>query len=243
MISKHYKHHSAALDRDMEYTVYGDRGRGVLVFPSQNGRYSDYEDFDMVGVLAPRIEAGDIHLVCVDSLDGESWSAQGQDEHRRIVRHEQWFTYIADELVPAVTRKGETLIVTGCSMGGYHAVNFFFRRPELFDTVLALSGLYNADAFFPGYHDPLVYDNSPLDYLAGMPSDHPYLDIYRKKRIIVCVGQGAWEDELLASTRRLDAMMHEKGIPAWVDYWGYDVSHDWPWWRKQVVYFMDKILG
>ena len=30
-----------------------------------------------------------------------------------------------------------TFIVTGCSMGGFRAGNFFFRRPDLFDTLLA----------------------------------------------------------------------------------------------------------
>lgn len=237
-------HHSAALGRDISYKTYGDlsSGRGVLVFPSQDGRCHDYEDFGMVGVLSDHIESGRIHLICTDSVDGETWSAGGADEHQRAVTQEQWFHYITDELIPAVTRPGETLITTGCSMGGYHAANTFFRRPELFDTILALSGIYNADAFFPAYHDPLVYDNSPLDYLAGMPADHPYLDVYRKKRIILCVGQGAWEDELLASTRRLDQLLREKDVPAWVDYWGTDVSHDWPWWRKQIAYFMDKIL-
>lgn len=243
MKTAYFKHHSAALNRDMEYKTYGEGGKGVLVFPSQNGRYHDYEDFDMVDVLAPLIDSGRIHLVCVDSLDGESWSAAGSDEHARIERHEQWYHYVVDELVPQIAKKGETLMLTGCSMGGYHAANFFFRRPELFDTVLSLSGLYNADAFFPCYHDPLVYDNSPLDYLSNMSDDHPYLDLYRQKQIILCVGQGAWEEELLASTRRLDALLKAKNVPAWVDYWGTDVSHDWPWWRKQVVYFMNKLFA
>lgn len=242
MKTQYFKKHSTALGREMEYKTYGDKGKGVLVLPSQNGRFYDYQDFDMVAVLSPHIEAGRIHLICADSLDGESWSASNGDEHARIVRHEQWFSYIVDELIPSVTKPGERLIVTGCSMGGYHAANFFFRRPELFDTLLALSGCYHASAFFPGYTDPLVYDNSPIDYLSGMSADHPYLDLYRKKQIILCVGQGAWEDELLESTRRLDAILKEKKVPAWVDYWGYDVSHDWPWWRKQIVYFMDKLL-
>lgn len=243
MKTQYHKTYSPSLGRDMEYKTYGEEGRGVLVLPSQNGRYHDYEDFDMVAVLAPYIEAGRIRLICVDSLDAESWSAEGADEHQRITRHEQWFSYIADELIPAVAKTGERLIVTGCSMGGYHAANFFFRRPELFDTVLALSGCYHASAFFGDYHDPLVYDNSPIDYLSNMPADHPYLDIYRRKQIILCVGQGAWEDGLLESTRRLDAVLREKKVPAWIDYWGFDVSHDWPWWRKQIVYFMEKILS
>ena len=36
-----------------------------------------------------------------------------------------------------------------------------------------------------------------------MPADHPYWDIYRHRRIIMCVGQGSWEDELLDSTRQI----------------------------------------
>ena len=44
------KKYSAALGRDMEYKTYGDKGHPVLVFPSQDGRFYDYQDFDMVGV-------------------------------------------------------------------------------------------------------------------------------------------------------------------------------------------------
>ena len=76
-----------------------------------------------------------------------------------------------------------------------------------------------------------------------MPADHPYMELYRNSNIIICVGQGAWEDELLASTRELDAVLREKNIPAWIDYWGYDVNHDWPWWRKQMPYFLGNVLG
>jgi len=69
------------------------------------------------------------------------------------------------------------------------------------------------------------------------------MELYRNSNIIICVGQGAWEDELLASTRELDAVLREKNIPAWIDYWGYDVNHDWPWWRKKMPYFLGNVLG
>lgn len=138
--------------------------------------------------------------------------------------------------------KGEMFLATGCSMGGFHAANFFFRRPDIFDTLISLSGIYYASYFMPNYHDPLVYDNSPQDYLANMPDDHPYIDIYRNRNIILCVGQGNWEEELLDSTRKLDALLRSKNISAWVDYWGFDSAHDWVWWRKQIVYFMEKVI-
>ena len=107
---------------------------------------------------------------------------------------------------------------------------------------MSLSGIYYASYLFPNYHDPLVYDNSPQDYLTNMPADHPYLDLYRKRDIVMCVGQGNWEDELLDSTRQIDGILREKDIPAWIDYWGFDSAHDWEWWRKQIVYFTGKIV-
>lgn len=235
--------YSRSLGRDMEYKTYGHEGRPVLVFPSQDGRFFDYENFGMVEALAPWIETGKIRLVCVDSIDRETWSDSQGDVSHRIELHERWYHYVIDELMPQVAKKDERFIVTGCSMGGYHAANFFFRRPELFDALLSLSGIYNADYFFgANYQNEVVYANSPLDFLPNMPSDHPYLDVYRQKRLIFCVGQGLWEDDLLASTRRLEQVLREKQVPAWVDYWGFDVSHDWMWWRKQIVYFMPKIL-
>lgn len=236
------KHFSQSLQRDMEYKLYGNDGQPVLVFPSQNGRFYDYEDFGMVETLAPFIDSGKIRLICVDGIDWETWSNTGGDARWRIEQHERWFHYVVDELIPSVRRDNEQFIVTGCSMGGFHSGNFFFRRPDLFHTLLALSGLYHASYFFGSYSDELVYNNSPLDFLAQMPPEHYYWDTYRNRRIICCVGQGRWEDDLLDSTRRLDALLSQKNVPHWFDYWGHDVDHDWVWWRKQIAYFMDKIL-
>ena len=241
---RYNKQYSQALGRYMEYKVYGEVGRPVLAFSTQNGHYYDYENFGMIDVLMPFIESGRIRVICADSIDTETWSDTLGNPSRRIQRQEQWYHYIADELIPAVRfYEGEKLIVTGCSVGAYHAGNFFFRRPELFDTLIALSGLYHADFFFDNYHDKLVYDNSPQDFLPNMPDDHPYLALYRKKRIILCVGRGKWEEDMLNSTRQMDRILKEKKVPAWVDYWGYDVSHTWEWWRKQIVYFMGKVVG
>ena len=53
----------------------------------------------------------------------------------------------------------------------------------------------------------------------------------------------ATHSSILASTRRLDAILCNHNVPAWFDYWGYDVAHDWCWWRPQIKYFMGKVLG
>lgn len=240
---QYHRHYSQSLKRDMEYKTYGTEGHPVLAFPSQDGRFFDYENFGMIDVLSGWIESGRLRVVCCDGIDGETWSNRNGDPRHRIELHEHWYDYIIEELLPAVRNvPGETFISTGCSMGAFHAANFFFRRPDIFDTVIALSGLYHASYGFPGYSDELTFMNSPQDFLREMPADHPWIDLYRKSRIYICVGQGKWEDELLESTRQLDRVLREKSIPAFVDYWGYDVDHDWPWWRKQLPYFMEKAM-
>lgn len=239
----------------MEYKVYGSEGKGVLVFPSQDQRFYEWEDNGMVSVLAPMIESGKIHLICCDSIDKETWSNGLNGEnieyvseeeksryHERIALHENWYNYIVDELIPEVNG-GQELIVAGCSMGGYHAGNVFFRRPDLFSTILSLSGLFHADYFFPKYDDKLIYFNSPLDFLAGQHDPSILLNQYRRKQIFCCCGQGNFEEITSASNRRLEQILSKAGVNGVFDFWGSDVNHDFYWWRKQVVYFFDKIVN
>ncbi|MGM9538985.1 MAG: hypothetical protein ACI3VN_11720 [Candidatus Onthomonas sp.] len=40
----------------------------------------------------------------------------------------------------------------------------------------------------------------------------------------------------------LQAFFRQKGIYGWMDFWGYDVDHDWPWWRKQIRYSLPWLL-
>lgn len=166
------KAYSRCLQREMEYKVYGNAGKICLAFPPQNGRFFDFENFGMVEALAPEIEGGRVQLVCVDGIDGETWSNKERPPRERIERHEAWFRYVAEELVSAVKAENPRcarLMTTGCSMGGFHAANFFFRLPQVFDVVIALSGLYHAGFFFGDYMDDLVYLNSPVDCLPNMP--------------------------------------------------------------------------
>lgn len=244
------KRYSPALCRDMEWKVYGHSGRPVLFIPCQDGRFFDIENFHMIDVLAPWIDSGKMIVFSIDTIDKETWSNIHNDARWRILRHEQWFRYITDEMVPfmrqtANERNGWTgypgIMVFGCSLGATHAANLYFRRPDLFDRLLALSGIYNAEYGFGSYMDDLVYSNSPVHYLANMPNDHAYISLYNLKKAAICVGQGEWE--LPDSTRQLQGILQNKGIQAWVDFWGYDCSHDWDWWYKQVVYFLPYLLS
>lgn len=246
---QYQKDYSPALSREMECKIYGHGGRPVLFIPCQDGRFFDFENFHMTDVWAPWIESGQVMVFAIDTVDRESWSDKGGDPYWRVRRYEQWITYITDEMVPFMRAYanqhngwiGEPgVMVFGCSLGATHAANLYFRRPDLFDRLLALSGIYTADYGFDGYMDEVVYRNSPVHYLANMPADHPFIPLYNQKRAVICVGQGAWEQP--DTTCCLRDIFQEKNIHVWVDLWGFDVNHDWPWWYKQVEYFLPYLL-
>lgn len=233
---------SKHLQRQMEYKTYGHAGHLMLAVPSQDGRFWDWEDRDMIATLAPWIDSGKLRVVCCDSIDWETWSNQGGDDYWRIRQHENWINYIVEELLGTERYGYETVIVGGCSLGAFHAANLFFRFPDIFDTLIAQSGLYNSRYGFPYYQDELTYANSPEDFLGGMPEDHHYMHLYRQRKIIVSIGKGRWEDETMPSTQNLDKILKMKGVPAWFDYWGENVDHDWVWWRPQLSYFMRNVI-
>ncbi len=243
---EYHKAYSEALGRDMEFKVYGHGGKPAMVFPCQNGRFFDWEGFGMLETLGDYLEGGRLQLFTVDTIDSETVSFTEGNPYDRVRRHEAWYNYLMEELLPwirEINGTGQPLLSTGFSMGAYHAGNVFFRRPDLFDSVIALSGVYDTHDMYNGYMDEVVYRNDPCASLANLPADHPYRELYARDKIVICVGQGAWEDLLLAGTRRLDAVLKRQNIPAWVDYWGLDVNHDWPWWKKQIRYFLPFVLG
>ena len=242
------KWYSPSVGRDMEIKVYGHGGRPVLFIPCQDGRFYDFENYKMTDAWAPWIESGQCTVFAIDTLDKETYSAKG-DAYWRIRRHEAWFAYMTNEVVPFIRnltneRNGwegyPGVIAFGCSLGATHAANLFFRRPYLFDGLLALSGIYTSDYGFHGYMNEDVYRNSPVDYLAGMPKDHPFIEQYNRHKGVIVVGQGPWE--IPASTFRLKDICEEKGINVFFDIWGYDVKHDWDWWYKQVAVHVPHVL-
>ncbi len=247
---RYYKHYSSFLGRDMEFKVYGHGGKPVLFIPCQGGRFFDFEDFHMAEHWSWWIESGRCTVYSIDTIDNETWADKGGNCRRRMENHESWYNYIVEEMVPTIRhlsgeRNGydQSIMTFGCSLGAMHAANLFFRRPDLFDSVLAISGIYDSKEFFGDYEDDLVYNNCPIYYLDGMPQDHPYIDMYNQRKICIVVGQGAWEGPLAESTKWLKSVLEQKGIQATVDFWGYDVDHNWPWWFRMCDNYLPWLLG
>jgi len=70
MNREYHKGYSQELHRDMDALVFGHAGMPLLVFPTSMGKFFEYEDRGMIGVLAPKIERGDLQVAI--STNGKS---------------------------------------------------------------------------------------------------------------------------------------------------------------------------
>jgi esterase/lipase superfamily enzyme len=242
VVGEEHGWHSPALDRWIGLRVYGQSGRPIVAFPPQDGSHTDFESFGMVASVEHLIDDGRITIVSVDTVDAESWTHQSLPIADRVRRYEAYDRYLTSELVPWLRQRtsAPSIWTTGCSMGAYHAANAFFRHPDLFDGVVAISGLYQLTDFVGQTDDPGVHRNSPLRYVPDV-EDPWHLDRYRAASICFVCGQGAWEDGMLADTRAMAEVLAAKAVPAIVDIWGYDVNHDWPWWQKMLPYELERM--
>jgi esterase/lipase superfamily enzyme len=237
MNREYHKGFSRQLHRDMEMLVFGHAGAPILVFPSSMGRFFEYEDAGMVAALAPGIEAGQIQLFCVDSVDLESWYNHYAHPRDKVARHVQYDNFLVHEVAPYIRSRNPApmLTVTGCSFGGYHAMNLALRHPDIVTHCVSMSGRYNIKSYLDGYYDDNCYFNCPVDFLPNL-NDEWFLGHYRSMKIVLATGQN---DICLEDNRQFAALLDVKSIPHWLDVWGSGCDHHWFWWKQMAQkYFL-----
>jgi esterase/lipase superfamily enzyme len=224
---------------------YGHWGRPVLVFPSEAGKAYDFANNGMVAAVEDLIEAGRVKLYCVDSYDAGSWAANELPLEERARRHANFESWIHDQVVAYIradSGDAPDVMTAGCSMGAFHAVNFAFKKADVFPVAMGLSGNYDPSAWRGwGQRGDAAYFNNPTDYVANLGGDH--LDWLRQRlSILLVVGQGQWEDTTgaLESTKHLAGLLAAKGIRHELDVWGHDIPHDWPSWRRQFAHHLPR---
>ncbi len=234
MNRSYHRWFSPALQRDMELLVFGHAGARVFAFPSSCGRFFDWEDRGLVRTLGEQLERGWIQLICLDSVDRESWYAR-RPAGERAWRQSQYDQYLSSEVVPFSLQLNSNpfLISTGASFGGYHAVNFGLRHPEQVSRILSMSGLCDIRRFVRDHYDNNVYLNNPCDFIAG-EHDPGRLAALRRQDIILAVGR---DDSLYGSNEKLSQLLWEKGIGNALRVWE-GFAHDWPVWDKMLHLYL-----
>jgi esterase/lipase superfamily enzyme len=230
MNREYHNNYSRELGRNMELLVFGTGGLPLLVFPTSQGRFFDYEDHGMVAVVQPKIDRGELQLYCLDSVDSESWYNKSVHPRERVQRHMQFERYLLNEFLRWMRSRNQSprIGITGCSFGGYHSVNFALRHPDLVSLCVSMGGAFDIRQFLDGYYDEDCYFNCPPDYLANL-NDEWYLTHYRNMKLVLATGE---DDICRAENERLSGIMNAKQIPHWLDIWGDHTGHDWPWWQR-----------
>jgi len=233
---------SPHLDREMELLVFGHAGAKVLVFPTRQGRFFDYESWGLVDALSQSIERGFLQVFCVDSIDSESLYCHSAPPPARIARHKRYEQYILREVIPLMCGSSQSsfLIAHGCSIGAYHAVTLALRHPGLFGKVVALSGRYDltkpvgpfAD-LFDGYYDEDIYFYTPTHFLPQWEEPAALLAI-RRTEIVLAVGE---DDCFKSSTEQLSHQLSSKGVPHTLAIWSGE-AHKACHWRQMVRLYL-----
>mgnify|MGYP000989871590 CR=1 FL=1 len=65
----YHKSYSNYLNREMEFKVFGHAGIVLLAFPSQDGRFYDYENRNLIQSISYQIDQGKAMVLCCDSID------------------------------------------------------------------------------------------------------------------------------------------------------------------------------
>jgi len=231
--------HSLNLDRTMNVAVYGHFGFALLLFPTAAEDFFEYERCGLLEAIRWFVESGKLKVFAIDSVNGESWLNETIAPADRAVRQQQFNAYVTEEIVPFIWDQcsRETMIIAGgASIGAYQAANAFFRRPDLFDGMIAMSGAYDIKVHTDGYYDDNCYFNSPVDFLPNL-TDESILGLFRQKHhVYILSGQGWCEEPEHAV--QLAHILSAKGIPYHLDLWGHDVAHDWPAWKAMLPHVL-----
>jgi len=236
---------SPRLGLEMPIVRYGTHGHPLLIFPTAAADFLENERFWLIKSIERFIFEGRIQVFSIDSINKYSWMSDEVPVPEAARRQAAYSGYVEREVVPYIRNAMENpharIGVTGASFGAFHAANQFFRRPDIFDTLIAMSGFFDLE---PGYTEGLmnddIYFNNPGSFIKNM--SHGDLEILRHHcQIHIVTGQGAYEAP--NKSREFSQLLWSKSIPHNLDLWGHDVNHDWPWWRKMLPHYVRNVVG
>lgn len=235
---------SKNLNVEMPLVAYGHAGYPLLMFPTAAADYLEYERFHLVDSIRHLIESGQIRVYSINSVTRYSLLNDQMPPHLKAALLTNYDRYVTEEVLRLIRndtgQQDVRPLTTGASLGAFLSANAYFKHPDLFRGVIAISGSYDVRSYLRNYYDDNVYFNNPVDYLSNL-NDDVYLPLLRQAdSIIIVSGQGAYEAP--ERSRRLSEILNSKGIPHMLELWGHDVNHDWPWWRKMLPHYLGKLL-
>lgn len=237
--------HSPRLGTHMPIVRYGNWGHPLLLLPTAQSDLLDCERFFLIKSIEKYIFAGKVTVFSIESINSRAWMNRKVSVPEQAHLQSLYSGYVENEVVPHIRRcvrdDSARIAISGASFGAFHAANFFFRRPDYFDTLIAMSGFYDlGPSYLHGFGNDDVFFNNPTSYVPGIHGKA--LELIRdQSQIHLLCGTGPYE--IPDATRRFSQMLWDKGIWHNADYWGPDMGHDWPTWRAMLDHYVGHRLG
>jgi S-formylglutathione hydrolase FrmB len=238
--------HSASLNHDMHYLIllprdYASGGRFPVLY-LLHGLFGDYKNWDTLTHLESAAEPLPLLIVTPDADD--SWYTNSATK-----TSDKFEDYIAKDLISEIDGKYRTIrekharAIAGLSMGGYGAVKFALKYPEMFAFAGSLSGAFNApenlDELRPDFRAKLLevfgaagnQTRPQNDVFVLLKSSHNYAYFY-----LAC-GES---DFFLDTNRALAARFSALKIP--YEYHETPGSHGWEYWDSALTPLLQGVM-
>lgn len=229
--------HSESLNRDMHYRILlprGYRAGRFAVLYLLHGLYGDYTNWDTNTRLEQYSERLPLIIVLPDA--GDSWYTNSV-----TVPGDKFEDYIVKDLIPEIDSHYRTIrlrdarAIAGLSMGGYGAIKFALKYPEMFAFAGSLSGAFDAprdlDTRVPQFGEKLL----PVFGPSGDPNrsandlflllDH--VDAASQPYLYIECGT---EDGFLAINREFVSSLPRRRIG--YEYHETPGGHSWDYWER-----------
>lgn len=218
---------------------YGQRGLPLIYFPTSGGDETEFERYGFDEECAGWIAAERLQIFSVAGYGPRSLFDCGLQPRERIGCYARFERALVEEVLPWVRHLAGGAVpgVAGASYGAFVAANLLFKQPRSVQIACGLGGVYAMWHRLDGYHDEVVYDHTPLEYLSRLEEGET-LAAMRATRGMVLFG--AADDPWLHSTRQLQQVLEDKRIPHELEIDPSPADHHERWWRSQLRRFLER---
>ena len=133
----------------MPLVAYGHAGQTLLMFPTAAADYLEYERFHLVDAIKPLIDSGKLRAYSINSVNKYSLLNEQMPPHMKAELLTRFDRYITEEVLPLIRNDAgpdAQPLTTGASLGAFLAANAYFKHPDLFRGVSAMSGSVTINA-------------------------------------------------------------------------------------------------
>jgi esterase/lipase superfamily enzyme len=232
MKKKTEKWRSPSLGKDMELAIYGESGTPIIGLPTRGATCGQWNEFKMVDSISYQIENGFNQLFCLSSIDEESFLNEEASPDQRIVRQQQFESYLVEEVVPFVHEQNSIgfIIIAGTDLGGYHAINTALKHPGYFGKAIGISGIYDIKRFMDSHYDDNVYYNNPVDFIPNLNNRELLNEIRKVDFRLVSFNNDKRKDD----AQRMSNVLRMKFIEHKLDVWDIDSKNEWEQWPRML---------